>query len=117
MMTYRQLKMKIIVTKMNLYWLNDKDDCILYNLQNKFKNLKKLVLNQDIFYSKNEILEIKENNNCNVNKITLNKIVGNNIRFIIIYTKFIKNNNVYIFFTIYLLNIPHILYINYLFLF
>ena len=29
------------VTKMNLYWLNDKDDCILYNLQNKFKNLKK----------------------------------------------------------------------------
>ena len=68
------------VTKMNLYWLNDKDDCILYNLQNKFKNLKKLVLNQDIIYFKNKILEIKENNNCNVNKITLNKIVGNNIR-------------------------------------
>ena len=67
------------VTRMDVYWLNNNEDCILYNLQNKFKNLTKLVLNQNIYSIKNKILEIKENKNCKVNKITLNQISGNNI--------------------------------------
>ena len=68
------------VTRMDVYWLNNNEDCILYNLQNKFKNLTKLVLNQNIYSIKNKILEIKENKNCKVNKITLNQISGNNIK-------------------------------------
>ena len=62
---YSLLEAKII-------WRNKNNDCILYNFQNKFKNLSYLSLIQrNLSYSEIS-LQISENKNCKVNKLKLN---------------------------------------------
>ena len=66
------------VEKMKIHWKNDCSHCILYNLQNKFKNLNNLVVDQNrVKMMGHNTLEIKENKNSKVTKINLKLGDGN----------------------------------------
>ena len=68
----------VSVEKMKIHWANDMSHCILYNLQNKFKNLNNLVVIQGgEKLLEDNTLEIKENKNCKVTKINLKLEDGN----------------------------------------
>lgn len=62
------------VMEAKITWKNKSDDCIIFNLQNKFPNIKKLTLNQPYKNLQNSepSLEIRENKNLKVNILKLN---------------------------------------------
>ena len=59
--------------KLKLNWFSENDKCILYNFQNKFPNLSTLILDFKLCKTKkNSIsLELKEKDNCKINKISI----------------------------------------------
>ena len=59
------------VLEAKIKWTNRINDCILYNFQNKFKNLSYLSLIQINIGYPEISLEISENKNCKVNKLKL----------------------------------------------
>ena len=64
------------VSKAEIFWNNENNDCILYNLQNKFKNLSYLSLNQNKLDDSEISLEISENKNCKIKKLKLDINIG-----------------------------------------
>ena len=75
------------VKKAKIFWLSE-DNCILYNLQNKFPELSNLILcisdieqgfNQNPYSS----IEIKENPKCKINQFNISSFLGMNIKFYI----------------------------------
>ena len=68
--------------KLEIYWINKSNNCILDSLENKFPNLTELVINQDNqnnhSNNTNEIkIKIIQNPNCNINILRLNNIFIN----------------------------------------
>ena len=68
------------VSELNIFWQN-KEDCTLYELQNKFPNLLKISIKtpslsifSDDVEDKTRELEIKENLNCKINEVILSLI-------------------------------------------
>ena len=61
------------VKELNINWNNQDNDCILYNLQNKFPNLSSLNITSKNIYDNNGFskVEIEENPEVNVNKISI----------------------------------------------
>ena len=67
-------------SELNIFWQN-KEDCTLYELQNKFPNLLKISIKtpslstfSDDVEDKTRELEIKENLNCKINEVILSLI-------------------------------------------
>jgi hypothetical protein len=61
------------VEELNLIWNNQKSDCQIYNLQNKFPNVSKLIINAKNYYGNNNFsqLEIEENHMLKINKFAI----------------------------------------------
>ena len=64
------------VIEATIFWKNRNNDCIIYNLQNKFPNIAKLTINHRVKNNNNSevIIEIKENKDSKVNKLNLNNL-------------------------------------------
>ena len=64
------------VIEATIFWKNRNNDCIIYNLQNKFPNIAKLTINHRVKNKNNSevIIEIKENKDSKVNKLNLNNL-------------------------------------------
>ena len=71
------------IETMKLYYYIEKKNCILFDLLKKFPNLSDITL-YSINGSKTTTIEIKENEQCKVDKISLTVNGNNNIKF---YTK------------------------------
>ena len=66
--------------ELHLIWNNQGTECQIYNLQNKFPNVSKLIINAKNFYENNNVpkLEIEENHNLKIKKfevIAQNKMI------------------------------------------
>ena len=61
------------VEEIHLIWNNQENDCQIYNLQKKFPNVSKLIINAKNFYGNNLFsqLEIEENHNLKINKFEI----------------------------------------------
>ena len=61
------------VEELHLIWNNQQTDCEIFNLQNKFPNVSKLIINSKNFYAKNNFseLEIEENHNLKIKKFEI----------------------------------------------
>ena len=69
-------------TKMEIFWRSE-DDCILYNLQEKFPNLTDIVINNCNHQYSEKTIEIKENNQMKINNILLHLENNSSIKFYI----------------------------------
>ena len=70
------------VLKLKITWLNWHDDCILYNLQKKFPNIKTLILDFSYLDYEDEVsLKIEENKNSKINDFYLLGSGCKNIKF------------------------------------
>ena len=64
--------------KLEIKVINRFDDCILFDLENKFPNLNDLTIYQDFQINEKDInLEIMENKYCKINKLRLRNIIKN----------------------------------------
>ena len=61
------------VEELHLIWNNQQTDCEIFNLQNKFPNVSKLIINSKNFYGKNNFseLEIEENHNLKIKQFEI----------------------------------------------
>ena len=64
--------MNYFVEDLHISWTNQKCDCQIYNLQSKFPNITNLEITSKNFYdNKLSTLEIKENPESKINKISI----------------------------------------------
>ena len=75
------------IKKAKISWESEAD-CILYNLQNNYPELTNLRIDIKNIYQLtnhkyNYSIEIKENPKCKINKISINSLFGNSIKFYI----------------------------------
>ena len=71
------------IEKININWINEKNECILYNLQDKFLNLNNIEINIPFDSEIKSNINITENSSCKINQFSLNGGLNKIIQFYI----------------------------------